>query len=86
MPIGVATIVYSDNRSRAVRPVSDGRQAQVAGRMSMRLMTIDLRPIAHAKVGDWSARSMLERPVECGAAIDCELTCAVAQRVRLVEK
>lgn len=94
MDVGVAAIGYGDGYPRAVpagTPVMVGsHRTQVIGRVSMDLMTIDLRGVPGARVGDpvvlWGA----ELPVEVIAAgagtIGYELTCSITRRVRFHER
>ena len=93
MPVGVAAIGYGDGYPRAApagTPVLvDGKSTQVIGRVSMDLMTIDLRGIDNAKVGDavtlWGAALPVERIAELAGTIGYELTCSITRRVRFIE-
>jgi alanine racemase len=93
MPVGVAAIGYGDGYPRAApagTPVLvDGRAAQVIGRVSMDLMTIDLRGIPEARVGDpvvlWGPGLPVERIAGMAGTIGYELTCSITRRVRFVE-
>lgn len=93
MPVGVAAIGYGDGYPRAApagTPVLvDGQPAQVIGRVSMDLMTIDLRGIADAKVGDavtlWGPELPVETIAEAAGTISYELTCSITRRVRFIE-
>ncbi|SFK96328.1 alanine racemase [Lysobacter sp. cf310] len=93
MNVGVAAIGYGDGYPRAApsgTPVLVGGQAtQVIGRVSMDLMTIDLRGIPDARVGDpvilWGPELPVERIAEVSATIGYELTCSITRRVRFVE-
>ena len=93
MPVGVAAIGYGDGYPRAVKsgtPVMvNGQMTQIIGRVSMDLMTIDLRGIGGADVGSVVTLWGPELPVETiGAAagtIGYELTCSITRRVRFQE-
>ena len=93
MNVGVAAIGYGDGYPRAApsgTPVLVGGQAaQVIGRVSMDLMTIDLRGIPEARVGDavllWGPELPVERIAEVSGTIGYELTCSITRRVRFVE-
>ena len=93
MPVGVAAIGYGDGYPRhapAGTPVLlNGRRADIIGRVSMDLMTIDLRSQPNAKPGDPVVLWGEGLPVETiGAAADTigyELVCSITRRVRFVE-
>ena len=94
MEVGVAAIGYGDGYPRAApagTPVLvDGRRTQVIGRVSMDLMTIDLRGIPDARVGAPVTLWGPDLPVETIAAragtIGYELTCSITRRVRFIER
>lgn len=94
MAVGVAAIGYGDGYPRAApagTPVRVGGQAtQVIGRVSMDLMTIDLRGIAEARVGApvtlWGPDLPAERIARAAGTISYELTCSITRRVRFVER
>jgi len=93
MPVGVAAIGYGDGYPRAApagTPVLVAGQAtQVIGRVSMDLMTIDLRGITDARVGApvtlWGPDLPVERIAAAAGTIGYELTCSITRRVRFVE-
>ncbi|MGJ7901046.1 alanine racemase [Lysobacter sp. 1R34A] len=93
MLVGVAAIGYGDGYPRAApsgTPVRvAGHDTQVIGRVSMDLMTIDLRGIPEAQVGDpvllWGPELPVERIAEASGTIGYELTCSITRRVRFVE-
>lgn len=93
MPIGVAAIGYGDGyprRTPAGTPVSiAGRLAPLIGRVSMDLMTIDLRGHPEAKVGEsvllWGDGLPVETVAEAAGTIGYEPVCAITRRVRFVE-
>lgn len=94
MDVGVAAIGYGDGYPRSVpagTPVLvNGRRAAVVGRVSMDLMTIDLRGHPEARPGDevvlWGDEAL---PVETIATavgtISYEPTCQITPRVRFIE-
>lgn len=93
MDVGVAAIGYGDGYPRAApagTPVLvNGVRVPVIGRVSMDLMTLDLRGMPQACVGDTVALWGPDLPVEEVAAaaetISYELTCSITRRVRFVE-
>ncbi len=93
MPIGVAAIGYGDGYPRSAvagTPVLVGdRRVPLVGRVSMDLITLDLRDAPAAKVGDRVTLWGPQLPVEVVAAqagtISYELTCGMTRRVLFVE-
>jgi alanine racemase len=93
MRIGVAAVGYGDGYPRlapAGTPVLvNGAPAQVVGRVSMDLMTIDLRGQPDARPGDpvvlWGGALPIEAVAEAAGTIAYELTCSITRRVRFVE-
>ena len=93
MPVGVAAIGYGDGYPRSARsgtPVLVGdAPAAVIGRVSMDLLTLDLRDAPDAKVGDvvtlWGPRLPAEVIAEHANTISYELTCGVTRRVLFAE-
>ena len=93
MAIGVAAIGYGDGYPRSApsgTPVLvDGRPAAIVGRVSMDLVTIDLRGHPDARVGDrvvlWGEGLPVEEVAAHAGTIGYELTCGVTRRVRFVE-
>lgn len=89
MCIGVAAIGYGDGYPRHLRngtPVLvNGRQAKLAGRVSMDLITIDLRGHDDAKTGDrvvlWGEGLPVESVAPWADAVPYELICGVTGRV-----
>lgn len=92
MRIGVAGIGYGDGYPRAVpdgTPVLlNGRRAAIAGRVSMDMITIDLRGHDDARVGDqvilWGRGMPVETIARAAGMIPYELVCGVTGRVRRV--
>src|SRR5690606_26508012 len=93
MALGVAAVGYGDGYPRhapAGTPVLVGSvPAQLVGRVSMDLMTIDLRGHPDARVGDpvvlWGAGLPIETVAEAAGTIAYELTCSITRRVRFIE-
>ncbi len=93
MPVGVAAIGYGDGYPRhaaAGTPVLiKGVRVPIIGRVSMDLMTLDLRGIPDAKVGDdvllWGPELPVEIIAQAAGSISYELTCSITRRVRFIE-
>lgn len=94
MDVGVAAIGYGDGYPRAApagTPVLvGGHRTQVIGRVSMDLMTVDLRGIPGARVGDpvvlWGPELPVETIAASAGTIGYELTCSITRRVRFIER
>jgi alanine racemase len=94
MPVGVAAIGYGDGYPRHAgsgTPVLvNGKRAQLAGRVSMDMIGIDLRNTPGAQVGDpvilWGEGLPIDEIARCASTISYELMCGVTQRVKFVEK
>jgi alanine racemase len=92
MPVGVASIGYGDGYPRSAgsgTPVLiNGRRAAIVGRVSMDLITIDLRGIG-AQVGDgvvlWGRGLPVEEIARHATTISYDLTCGMTRRVLFVE-
>lgn len=93
MDVGVAAIGYGDGYPRHAPPgtpvLVDGRRTTVIGRVSMDLMTIDLRGLPDARVGStvtlWGEDLPVEQVADAAGTISYELTCSITRRVRFVE-
>lgn len=93
MPVGVAAVGYGDGYPRSAvagTPVLVGdRRVPLIGRVSMDLITLDLREAPEAKIGDRVVLWGPELPVEFIAAqsgtIAYDLTCGMTRRVLFVE-
>jgi alanine racemase len=93
MDIGVAAIGYGDGYPRSVpsgTPVLvDGVRVPLVGRVSMDLMTLDLRGAPNARVGDpvvlWGPQLPVEEIAAAAGTISYELTCSITRRVRFTE-
>ena len=93
MPLGVAAIGYGDGYPRSAAAGTPlrvkGAQAALAGRVSMDLMTIDLRGVPAPSVGDevllWGGDLPAETIAQAAGTIAYELTCGVTRRVLFAE-
>jgi alanine racemase len=93
MPIGVAAIGYGDGYPRNVdagTPVLiAGKRVPIVGRISMDLITVDLRQLPDANVGDrvvlWGKGLPVEDIAGHAATISYDLTCGMTRRVLFVE-
>lgn len=93
MRVGVAAIGYGDGYPRNIQantPVLiNGQRLPIIGRVSMDLMSIDLRSQPTAKVGDtvilWGQCLPIEEIAEAAKTISYELTCSITRRVQFIE-
>jgi alanine racemase len=93
MPVGVAAIGYGDGYPRSAAagtPVLIGdAQVPLIGRVSMDLITLDLRDAPQARVGDrvtlWGPELPVERVAAAAGTISYDLTCGMTRRVLFVE-
>jgi alanine racemase len=93
MPIGIAAIGYGDGYPRNIKagtPVLlNGKRVPIIGRVSMDLMSVDLRSQPNAKVGDevllWGKDLPIEEIASAANTISYELTCSITRRVRFIE-
>ena len=93
MKIGVVACGYADGYPRHApngTPVLvDGIRTRVVGRVSMDMITVDLTPVASARVGSavtlWGAGLPIDDVAQAAGTIGYELMCGLAQRVRIVE-
>lgn len=89
MRIGVVAVGYADGMHRAFRngtPVEvRGRRGYLAGRVSMDMITVDLREIPEAAVGDpvllWGGELTAEEVAGWAGTLSYELLCGLTQRV-----
>lgn len=94
MRVGVVAIGYGDGYPRAAgngTPVLlRGRRAPLVGRVSMDMLTIDLRSHADAGIGDevilWGNGLPVEEIAACAGTIAYDLLCGVTHRVRFSEQ
>jgi len=93
MPVGVVAIGYGDGYPRHARegtPVLVRDQlVPLIGRVSMDMITVDLRRVVQPRVGDpvtlWGEDLPIELIAEASGTIGYELLCGVTPRVRMVE-
>ena len=93
MPVGVAAVGYGDGYPRSAvagTPVLVGdRRVPLIGRVSMDLITLDLREAPQARVGDrvtlWGPQLPVEIIAAQAATISYDLTCGMTRRVLFVE-
>jgi len=93
MPVGVAAIGYGDGYPRhalAGTPVLvNGARGDIIGRVSMDLMTIDLRGQPGAKAGAavtlWGPGLPVETIAAAAGTIGYELICSITRRVRFID-
>ena len=94
MRIGVAAVGYADGVHRALAqgtPVLvHGRRAPMVGRVSMDMITLDLRGVPEAQVGDsvmlWGKNLPAEEIAACAGTLAYELFCGLTNRVHFVHK
>jgi alanine racemase len=93
MPVGVAAVGYGDGYPRSAAagtPVLVGEQrVPLIGRVSMDLITLDLRDAPAAKIGDrvmlWGPQLPVETIAARSATISYDLTCGMTRRVLFIE-
>ncbi len=93
MDVGVVAIGYGDGYPRHApfgTPVLlNGQRVLLVGRVSMDMITVDLRSQPQARVGDrvvlWGAGLPVEEIAEAAATIPYQLFCGVTRRVELVD-
>jgi alanine racemase len=93
MAVGVVACGYADGYPRHAEqgtPVLvDGVRTRLVGRVSMDMMTVDLTPVANARVGSkvtlWGDGLPIDEVAGSAGTIGYELMCALAPRVRLLE-
>lgn len=89
MPVGVVAIGYGDGYPRhapAGTPVLvNGSRVPLVGRVSMDMITVDLRPQPNARVGDpvvlWGHGLPVDEVATKAGTISYELLCHVAERI-----
>jgi alanine racemase len=93
MAVGVAAVGYGDGYPRGAAAgtpvlVAD-RRVPLIGRVSMDLITLDLREAPMAKIGDrvtlWGGESPAETVAAQAGTISYDLTCGMTRRVLFVE-
>jgi alanine racemase len=94
MRIAVVACGYADGYPRHAptgTPVLVGdRLTRTLGRVSMDMLCVDLTGVENARVGTrvvlWGEANPVERVAEAAGTVGYELLCALAPRVRIVEK
>lgn len=89
MRIGVVACGYADGYPRHApngTPVLvDNLRCELAGRVSMDMITVDLTPAPQARVGSevelWGQRLPIDEVAQCAGTVGYELMCALAARV-----
>ena len=89
MPVGVAAIGYGDgyprHASQGTPVLVNGQRAPLIGRVSMDMITLDLRAQPSARVGDpvtlWGEGLPVDEVAQSAGTISYELLCHVAARV-----
>jgi len=93
MPVGVAAVGYGDGYPRHARSGTPvlvrGERAALVGRVSMDMISVDLRGVPGAQVGDpvvlWGDGLPIEEIAECAGTIPYQLTCGITPRVAVLE-
>lgn len=93
MPVGVAAVGYGDGYPRhapsGTAVLVNGERVPLIGRVSMDLITLDLRRQPDAQAGDavvlWGRGLPIEELARRAGTIAYELVCRVASRVRFTE-
>lgn len=94
MSVGVVACGYADGYPRHApngTPVLvDGKKTAIAGRVSMDMLSVDLTDIPGARVGSkvtlWGDDLPIDDVASAAGTIGYELMCALAPRVRVVER
>lgn len=92
MPVGVVSIGYGDGYPRhapdGTPVVVNGQRTQLIGRVSMDMITVDLRNV-RASVGDevelWGAQLPIDEVSSASETISYELMCQLSGRVALID-
>jgi alanine racemase len=93
MAVGVVGIGYGDGYPRVIADGTPvwirGRRAGIIGRVSMDMLSIDLRNLPDAQVGDkvelWGSHLPVEEIAHAASTIAYDLLCGITQRVAIVE-
>lgn len=93
MSVGVAAVGYGDGYPRSAMPgtpvLVNGLLAPLIGRVSMDLITLDLRNVPGARPGDpvtlWGEGLPVETVAAAAGTISYDLTCGMTRRVLFVE-
>ena len=90
MPVGVITCGYGDGYPRRIAAGTEvwlkGQRAPLVGRVSMDLITIDLREIKQASIGDevelWGQNVLATEVATAAGTISYEIFCSIGQQNR----
>lgn len=93
MLVGVVAIGYGDGYPRHAKSgtptLIQGLECPLVGRVSMDMITVDLRNAPRATIGDevvlWGRDLPIEKVAFCSETIGYELLCSVTKRVEFVE-
>lgn len=93
MPVGVIAVGYGDGYPRHAEPgtpvLVNGRRVPLIGRVSMDMITVDLRSQPQAQVGDpvilWGKGLPVEVVAQHASTIAYELLCGAARRAEFLE-
>ncbi|HWT70728.1 MAG TPA: alanine racemase [Oxalicibacterium sp.] len=94
MTIGVVACGYADGYPRhaptGTPVIVDGTRTRVLGRVSMDMMSVDLNPVENARVGSkvelWGSNLSIDEVAHAAGTLGYELMCAVAPRVKMIER
>lgn len=94
MKIGVVACGYADGYPRhapsGTPVIVDGARTKIVGRVSMDMITVDLTSINSARVGSkvtlWGDDLPIDEVAAAAGTIGYELMCAIAPRVKIVER
>lgn len=94
MPIGVVAIGYGDGYPRHAKngtPILvNDTLVPLIGRVSMDMLTVDLRRCPQAKIGDrtvlWGDGLPIEEVAKSASTVAYELLCGVAPRLKIIKK
>jgi len=94
MPVGVVAIGYGDGYPRHAPPgtpvLVNGVRVPIVGRVSMDMLTVDMRGVPDARVGDpvvlWGTGLPVEEIAALSGTIGYELLCCVTNRVPRIEQ
>lgn len=94
MKIGVVACGYADGYPRhapnGTPIIVDGVKTRIVGRVSMDMITVDLTDVPGAHIGSsvtlWGQGLPIDEVAQAAGTIGYELMCALAARVRIVER
>lgn len=94
MKVGIVACGYADGYPRHApngTPILvDGVRTRIVGRVSMDMISVDLTPVPQAHVGSrvtlWGEGLPIDEVAVAAGTVGYELMCALAPRVRVVEK